>query len=1044
MKLQIRNITFGLICLFAFSGLSAQVIAPAVGKLPPGVTPADIPPEYKDRILKMRSEGKSETEIMQVLGDEMKAKDEGGIQSTSGNDLTAKQNEPASPPPATAPEVVNLQNVDPNLTPAEMPAVETVQSVTTLPRYSIPGSELKENPSEIFGHHIFKQVQAETFFQANRITPHNEYVIGPGDRIDVTVWGDNELSESLYVLPDGTVSRAYLGKIHVSGLTFGEVKELLAGRYRRGLVSGNPSTNIEITLAETKRTLNVNIVGQVNKPGAYQVSSASTALFMLYLAGGVTDFGTVRNIQIKRDDKVVQVLDLYDYLIKGEDKPVYLQENDFIFVPVQGKVVSISGAVRRPMRYELKEDENLRDLLRFAEGLPEPQVKTSGQLIRQGIERESYYDFSLDSLLAIPKSDMELQHLDILRLRQLTKPIENFVQATGMFQFPGKYAYEPGERVSGLIKRTGGFVPQVYLRRAYVVRIIDSSSQFIYIPIDLQAIVNGTAGPDEDILLEKRDAMLVFSNQQFIDRKTIAVQGQVRKPGVFPILPGMTLKDLIYLAGGLTQDADSNNLQLTTFTQPMDVAATTLQAEQEAAGEAVEVPEVDEDKKSIRRISITGNWQTDPLLDTVMVEGFNSLRIFSRYDFLSFRFLEVDGEVKNSIRIQKKTNMSLRDVLYLAGGLTDKAYTKEIELYREIEVEERGNFNLSSPRREVIRVRINEDWREDPVTDSIKVAGFRKIHVRSEDEFFKKTYVDVKGMVGSPGRVELMPNMSLRDLIYTSGGLKLGADVTRIEITHVILVEDADGTLQPVPVNSQWVSTIQNWQQDSKLDEVKLKPYDQVFVRKDVNFKLQESVYVLGEVHIPGEYNKVQEKERLSSLVGRAGGVTELAYLKGAKLDRRLTGVVAINLEKAVRRQGSRHDIILQAGDSIIIPPRVDVVRVDGNVLQPGTVLFFDPNHRHVKYYINQAGGFDKKTKKKMLTVKYVDGRLRRTKTFWGFKDYPRVDQGAMITVNKKPAKEKKPEQGEKQTIDINWTQITASVISVLTLYILFRNASNG
>ena len=204
----------------------------------------------------------------------------------------------------------------------------------------------------------------------------------------------------------------------------------------------------------------------------------------------------------------------------------------------------------------------------------------------------------------------------------------------------------------------------------------------------------------------------------------------------------------------------------------------------------------------------------------------------------------------------------------------------------------------------------------------------------------------------------------------------------------------------------------QDWRTDPTLDEIKLNTFDQVFVRKNPDFELQESVFIEGEVVVPGEYNKISRAESLSSLVKRSGGITELAYLEGAFLNRSGIGRVALNLEKAIRRPGSRHDIALIEGDQIVIPPRLGIVSITGNVLQPGTTVVFDPNHTKFKYYVNLAGGFDRKTRRKRSTVTYMDGRVKRARRFMGMVFYPRLKQGSLITVARKEEKQKKETRG--------------------------------
>ncbi|MCB0847908.1 MAG: hypothetical protein KDE26_31860, partial [Bacteroidetes bacterium] len=226
----------------------------------------------------------------------------------------------------------------------------------------------------------------------------------------------------------------------------------------------------------------------------------------------------------------------------------------------------------------------------------------------------------------------------------------------------------------------------------------------------------------------------------------------------------------------------------------------------------------------------------------------------------------------------------------------------------------------------------------------------------------------------------------------------------------------------------------QNWQEDSILASMKINSFDQVFVRKNPLFELQESVYVFGEVTTPGEYNKSSKAERISSLVARSGGITDLAYLKGAFVMRPLIGKMSIKLDKALRRRGSKFDIPLLVGDTLIVPPRTDVVRIIGNVLQPGTVILYDPGNRRFKHYVRLAGGYDRRTKKKKSTVSYVNGRVKGVRSFLFFRKYPKMEQGAVIRIARKPDKESR-EPGEKQRI--SFQEVLATATSILTFWVL-------
>ncbi|MEM7512647.1 MAG: hypothetical protein AAF388_17060, partial [Bacteroidota bacterium] len=232
---------------------------------------------------------------------------------------------------------------------------------------------------------------------------------------------------------------------------------------------------------------------------------------------------------------------------------------------------------------------------------------------------------------------------------------------------------------------------------------------------------------------------------------------------------------------------------------------------------------------------------------------------------------------------------------------------------------------------------------------------------------------------------------------------------------------------------------------DPMLDTMLIFPYDQIFVREDPDFKLQQSVYVSGEVNIPDEYNMISESEKLNSFVFRAGGLTPIAYPRGASISRPGIGSISINLEKALAKPNSKYNISLLPGDELVVPPKVNTIQIDGNVLRPGTLVLFEPNKKRFKYYVNLAGGFDRRTKRKFSTVTYVDGKTKRVKNIvFGIKSYPRVEQGAVIEIAAKP---EKTNAGFLRGVSrINLQDVLASATAVLTFYLLIDRTfdSNG
>lgn len=924
--------------------------------------------------------------------------------------------------------------------------------------------------SYVYGHQLFLGSDPRYDYTPTASVSDN-YIIGAGDIFNVTILGREERYESLTVAEDGSVLRQYMGKIYVAGLTFGEAKKRIDRRYRN-IISGNSS--IEIRLTADPRPININFVGEVAKPGAYKIDASTPAFNALFIAGGITDIGTVRNILIQREGKIVQVLDLYEYLLFGINEPIYLQDNDFIFVPVQGKIASVSGPVKRPMKYELREGENMKALVNYAGGLNYDAKLTEAQVARLEAEREVVVDFNLEEILTNPNKDFTLSDGDRLIIREVNKGAFNIIQIFGDVEYPGTYQLNQGDKVSDIITKAGGLSIESYRERAYVVRIIPKSSELLYIPIDLSKIFpieKDTIIRDDinNIELQYFDGIIIFSQEDFVDERILEVTGHVRKPQVIKATPTLTLKDVLYLVGGLKDDADFNNVELTTITRAEDLdmreveksgrdskdsnknkeakaenkneddkpAAIVSDAEAKGTGDN-EGETIDDDVELIKRISIPKNWEDDPMIDTLKVYPFDQIKVYSKYDFIFFKYVDIEGSVANPGKYQIKRGMTLKDAIYRAGGLAEDAARNLIELHLDIDYEERGNFNTLTDKKEIIRIKLDTTWQESKIADSILIGRYHKVVVRSEKDFFQQGYVDIKGLVNNPGSYPVLPQMTLKDLIFMAEGLKMEADFDNIELSRVFESVTETGEILPVPITINTITSTQNWQSDPMLDSIKINAFDQVIVRKNPNFRLQESVFMEGEIRVEGEYNKAKKDEKLSSLISRSGGITELAYLEGAYIKRPGIGNIAIKLDKALRRPSSKFNIPLLDGDTLMVPARVDIVSIEGNVLRPGIKVLYEPSKDKLKYYTSLAGGFAKRTKKNEITVTYVDGRVKGTKNFLMFRKYPKIEQGAEISVAIKPDRE------GGNFPKINLSDTIASLTSILTFYLLIdRTLSN-
>jgi protein involved in polysaccharide export with SLBB domain len=448
----------------------------------------------------------------------------------------------------------------------------------------------------------------------------------------------------------------------------------------------------------------------------------------------------------------------------------------------------------------------------------------------------------------------------------------------------------------------------------------------------------------------------------------------------------------------------------------------------------------------IIRITIDEDWMKSDLADSILVGGYYKVTIHDRLEYLSLgQEVEVEGAVRKPGTYPVKQGMNLKDLLFQAGGLSRTADVEYVTFYKVIDDKEKGYFGYKTESPEIFRTSLVEDWMNSPMLDTIMVGKYRKIKFHRKGEFFQAGFVAVKGLVNKPGEYRILPNMNLKDLIYQAEGFSIQADLNHIELTRVVEQRDENGNITAIPIVVRNVVVDPNWQDDKELEKIEVNTFDQVFVRKDPNFELQESVYITGEVRVPGEYNKKIKAETLTSLIERANGLTDLAYVEGAVLRRDNIGAISIKLEKAMKRPKSKFNIPLQKGDELIIPPRLDVVSVVGNVLVPDTKLMFEKGNSRVKYYVNLSGGFERKTKKKQITVRYMNGSVKRTTSFFGIKNYPKVKQGSVITIPKKEEKAKNEGggAGEERKPRISLEETVAAATGILTIILLIKSINS-
>jgi protein involved in polysaccharide export with SLBB domain len=680
---------------------------------------------------------------------------------------------------------------------------------------------LRDSGFTIFGLDVFQSPTSQ--FNANVAGPVDaNYRLGPGDRLVLILTGDVEASYQLEVTREGFVVVPQVGQIYVANLTLGQLEQLMGTRLSRvysgvrGTTGG--STRFSISVARL-RANQVYVVGDVQRPNSYQVSSAGTSLTALYAAGGPSVNGSLRRIEIRRGGRLVDTLDVYDYLTKGDaSHDVRLETGDIVFVPVHGARVRIVGEIVRPATYELKGAETLNDLITYAGGF---QAAASAQ--RVVIDR------------IVPAAERTV---------------------------PGRDRVTIEVASSQLLSATGPLVP---LRNGDVVRVFPISARV---------------------------------------RNRIVVEGNVYQPGLEGLTPGMRLSDALRQAGGVQPDTYLGEVLITR------VLADSTHVQLRAA-----------------LADTAGHVVNDPLL-----QEDDHIRVFSLTTFRPIRYVAIGGAVRTSGRFPYRAGMTLRDLVLLAGGVLESAYLREAEIARL------------------------PDSRDGGVT-----ATTVRVPLDSTYLFERKPDGTYVGPPGLPFRASGSP-------------------------------------------------------------EIVLKPYDNVLILRQPNWELQRTVTIQGEVRYPGSYALKTKSERLSDLIGRAGGLTDEAYADGIVFNRTQgnVGRVGVELSSALRRYEGSDNLILRDGDNITIPAFNSVVSIRGAVNQPSTVAYV--RGRGIDYYISAAGGPSRLADEGRAYVVQPSGKLESVRKRWLLPSTnPQPRPGSVVTVPEKDPNDRK-----------DYVAITGAVASVL------------
>ena len=518
-----------------------------------------------------------------------------------------------------------------------------------------------EKGKKVFGRDIFNN-KALTFEPVMNIATPQNYVLGPGDQLIIDVYGDTQKSEQLTVSPDGDVNVPDYGPVHVAGLSVSAAQS----RVRSKLGTYYESSDIKVTVGQT-RTILVNVMGEVKAPGTYTLSAFATVFHALYMAGGVSDLGTLRNIKVYRQGRQISVVDVYEFILNGRlAGNVRLQDNDVIQVGPYESIVDISGRVKRPMAYELRKNESLSTLLKYSGGFASDAYKKSLRVLRKNGRMKTVFNVEEFEL-----QDFKMFDGDSVNVDSIIDRFENMVEVKGAVYRPGMY--QLGEKVSSvrsLIDNADGLTEEAMVSRAVLRRMKPNRTQEV-ITIDLKGIVEGTAA---DVPLENEDILFIPTLAEHQNLRTLSIDGEVIFPGTYEYAEKMTVEDLILQAGGLTDNAST--VKVDVARRMIDPEATT----------------------STMEIAKTFSFAIKPGFE---FDGDKSFTL-EPYDVVSVRRspvsaelfkVRVEGEVayEGSYTLSQK-NQRLSDVLKEAGGVVPGAYVRGARLIRTMNKDERARM----------------------------------------------------------------------------------------------------------------------------------------------------------------------------------------------------------------------------------------------------------------------------------------------------------------------------------------------------------------
>lgn len=634
----------------------------------------------------------------------------------------------------------------------------------------------KESMSRnIFGHEIFTGKQLSFEPNINLPTPEN-YILGPGDEVVVDIWGENEASFRQTISPEGRIMVSQVGPVYLNGMSIKKANEFLRKKFAQkyaGIDGDDPSSEISLSLGNI-RTIQVNILGEVSKPGTYRISSFSNVFHALYVAGGVTNRGTIRAVEVLRGGKLYAKIDMYPFILSGKfENDFQLRDNDVVRVPLYGMIANIEGQVKRPMFYEIKSGETLQTLIDYAGGFDVDSYRDELRIVRQtGRERE---------MINVKNGEFQsflLEDGDAVNVGASLDRFANRVEVRGSVFRPGMY--ELGRDVTSvktLIEHAEGLMEDAFTDRVRLLRQQDDFTPEV-MSVNLTGIMKGLVA---DVPLRKNDVLIIPNIHELKDLGSVSINGFVAKPGTFTYAENMTIEDVILQAGGLLDGASSVRIDVSRRLNDHESLMPTDQLA-ESFSFALDLG---------LKMENSINFKLKPY-DIIYVRKSPGYREQSE--------ITIEGEVAFPGSYALLTNNErLSDLIKRAGGVTPHAYLHGAVLVRQTNEEERTLISAS-----------NRMVRQGGGKDSVAVSKLQHtaqytvgleldkavaepgsdydLILRAGDRLIIPEYlstVKINGDVMYPNTVLYMPGKPIRYYVDLAGGYGSSAKKSKAYIIYM-------------------------------------------------------------------------------------------------------------------------------------------------------------------------------------------------------------------------------------------------------------------